>query len=441
MTSQNDSLFSKETKAAIQNFQISDKKFHKIFLKSLIEIKRAAATTNSDLKTIDASICKNIIKSCDQLLRSFNKKLFPLDIFQTGSGTSVNMNVNEVIANLSSTPSIKVHPNDHVNWGQSSNCVIPSAINIANRILIDPLLEELKKLKTSFDKLAIKYQATIKIGRTHLQDAVPMSFGQELSAYSQIMVQNIKRISALKAELSFLPIGGTAIGTGIASHQSFSQKIVSEISKRSKISFKVSINKFASISTREEQVALMASLSTLASSMIKIANDLRLLASGPNTGFGEITFAKLQAGSSVMPGKVNPVIMEAMIQVAAYVIGNATTINIANQNGPLQLNIMLPLIAYVTIDSIEIMTKSLIAFNKLGITKMIVNDKQMQSYVRKSTAIITILKNHPKFGYDLTNTIVAKAIKNKQSIYEVIKAEKIISDRELDKIFNFKKMI
>ena len=433
--------YGQETGFAIENFKISKHRLQETYIKSLLEIKRAAAVASVALKVKQPKTANLIKKAIDELINDFDPSQYPLDVFQTGSGTSTNMNVNEVVANYASTDKVKIHPNDDVNWGQSSNCITPSALNVSNRILVDPLIEALKGLEATFTRIVKEQKDLIKIGRTHLQDAVPMTAGQEFSAFLEMIKQAIKNLESVKKHLEYIPIGGTAIGTGIASHPKFPKLVTEELTKRLGIKFKPSPNKFYAISLREEQTRLMNELSTICSSMIKIANDLRLLSSGPNTGFNEIEFAKLQAGSSVMPGKVNPVIMEMMIQVSAVIVGRAVSVNIGNQNGPLQLNLMLPMMAYLTIDSLEILTEAIKTFDKLGVQKISFNKKTINGYVMRSSAIVTVLKNHPKVGYDLASSWVKEAKEREMLIIDLIKEKKIFSEAELKKIFNFKKMV
>ena len=435
-------LYGASTKKAISNFAISGYKISHLFIKNLIILKKCAATSAYKLKQIDKNKYIAIAKACDSLLDSDNyMDHFPIDVFQTGSGTSTNMNANEVIATLAFKQSkILIHPNDDVNWGQSSNCVIPSVISITNRLLVDNLLNELSLLEQSIKAIENKNKKTYKIGRTHLQDAVPMTIAQEFSAFSSQIHSNIKRINYVKKELENIPIGGTAIGTGLASHKEFPKLVCKELTKNLGIVFKPSKNKFMDIATKDTQVFLMSTLSTLSVSLIKIANDLRLLSSGPKTGIGEISFKKLQAGSSIMPGKVNPVIAESIIQVGAFVIGKNQAVIIAGQNSPLQLNMMMPLISHETIESLRILTNAIKIFRKKGIENIIINKEKAYSWVIQSTALITPLIRHPKIGYDLATKIVEEANKKHISIKECLRQKKIIDEKELNKLLNIEKM-
>jgi len=434
-------LYGESTKKAINNFAISGYKMPELFIKNLIILKKCTAISAYKLKEIDKNKYDAIVKACDALLASNYMEHFPVDIFQTGSGTSTNMNANEVIATLASEQSkISIHPNDDVNWGQSSNCVIPSVISITNRLLVDNLLSELSLLEKSINVIVHNNKKTYKIGRTHLQDAVPMTIAQEFSAFSSQIKANIKRINYVKKQLEYIPIGGTAVGTGLTSHKEFSRQVCKELTENLGVTFKPSKNKFMDIATKDTQVFLMSTLSTLSVSLIKIANDLRLLSSGPKTGIGEISFKKLQAGSSIMPGKVNPVIAESIIQVGAFVIGKNQAVIIAGQNSPLQLNMMMPLIAHETIESLRILTNAIKIFREKGIENIVINKEKAYSWVQQSAALITPLIHHPKIGYDLATKIVEEANKKQISIKECLRQKKIIDERELDELLNIEKM-
>ena len=434
--------YQKETKNAIQNFPISGYLLPKEFIRNLVLLKQAAVEAAYEIGGLSNVKKRLIVKATKTLLQDNSiMSQFPLDVFQTGSGTSTNMNANEVIATMASTNTVIIHPNNDVNWGQSSNCVIPSVINITNATLIPNLIKSLVNLELELAKISKEHTYTYKIGRTHLQDAVPMSIGQEFGAFASQIDSNINNLKYISKQLQFIPIGGTAIGTMVASSPRFSKLVCKYISEKTKIKFMPSKNKFKDIATRDTQVALMSQLSTLCVSLMKISNDLRLLSSGPKTGLGEISFKKIQAGSSIMPGKVNPVICESMIQVCAYVIGNNNAINIAGQNSPLQLNMMMPLIAYLSTESIRILTNAINNFTKNGIKKIIINKQKALSWVEKSFSLITPLVRHPKIGYDLATEIVQKANMEEVTIREYLINHKILPIQEIEKILNIKNMI
>ncbi len=435
-----------QTQRAIENFKVSGIKFPFEFIKAIVLIKRYSVEVNKNLGFLDKKISDAIIKVCEEILEGNLKEQFPLDIFQTGSGTSTNMNVNEVIANRANEilghplgSKKPVHPNDHVNLGQSSNDVIPSAIHISSRIKLNELLKSMDKLYNELDKKVKEFRNIIKIGRTHLQDAVPMTLGQEFSAYREQIKKNTERIKSNLPHLEELPLGGTAVGTGINAPPDFGKRVVERISERTKISFKEAKNKFEGISSKDAIVNLMNTLNTLAVSLMKIANDLRLLSSGPRTGLGEIILPPLQPGSSIMPGKINPVIPEMMIQICAQVMGNSLAVNIGGQNAPLQLNIMMPLIAYNTLFSIEILKNGIEIFSEKCISDIKADEKRCREFIEWSTSIITPLAL--KIGYDKAAKIAYKSFKEGKKIKDVLVEEGILSSEEADEILNPEKMI
>ncbi len=441
-----DRYYGAHTQRAIENFTVSEFKFPFEFIKALSLIKWCAAEVNYELKLIDKEISSALIKAAKEVYEGKLKEEFPLDIFQTGSGTSINMNVNEVIANRANEilgfgigKKYPVHPNDHVNMGQSSNDTIPSAMQIASRILLEELVAELNKLKKALRKKEIEFKGVIKIGRTHLQDAVPMTLGQEFSGYCSQIESNIKRIKNTFEALENLPLGGTAIGTGINSHPEFGKRICEKISEKVGIDFKEAKNKFEYISSRDCMVELMGALNTLSVSLMKISNDLRLLSSGPVAGLNEIVLPELQPGSSIMPGKINPVIPEMMIQVCAFVNGALISVSIGAENGPLELNIMMPLIAFLTISSIKIMKNAVNLFTEKCIKDIKANEEICKKYAEMSFALITPLVK--KIGYDKASKIVLKAYKEKKSIKEVLLEENIMEEKEIKEILDPFKMI
>ncbi len=440
-----DKYYGAQTQRAIENFRVSDFKFPFEFIKALSLIKWCAAEVNSELKLLDKKISSAIIRAAREVYEGKLKDEFPLDVFQTGSGTSTNMNVNEVIANRANEilgfekgKKYPVHPNDHVNMGQSSNDVIPSAMQIASRILLDELIEELEKLRSALSKKEKEFKKVIKTGRTHLQDAVPMTLGQEFSGYRSQIESNIRRIKSTFKSLESLPLGGTAIGTGVNSHPEFGKRICKRISEKTGIKFREAKNKFEYIATRDCMVELMGVLNTLAVSLMKISNDLRLLSSGPMTGFNEIRLPELQPGSSIMPGKINPVIPEMMIQVCAFVNGACVSVSIGGQNAPLELNIMMPLIAFLTINSIRIMKNAIGLFNEKCIKGIKANEEVCRRYAEMSFALITPLAK--KIGYDRASKIVLKAYKEKKSIRDVLIEEGTLSKEEIEQLLDPFKM-
>jgi fumarate hydratase class II len=363
---------------------------------------------------------------------------FVVDVFQTGSGTSTNMNMNEVIASRANEMmtgnrggKAPVHPNDHVNLGQSSNDVIPAVIHIAALMSIrNHLIPSLNLLQQSLAGKAKKFANIHKIGRTHLQDAVPMLLGQEFSGYARQIELGIQRVAAAEERLGELALGGTAVGTGTNTHPEFAARVIALLSSETNISFQEAANHFEAQAARDAAVEISGVLKTLAVSLVKIANDVRWLASGPRCGIGEINLPSLQPGSSIMPGKVNPVIPEAVIQVAAQVMGNDTTIMMGGQAGNFELNVMLPVMAYNLLQSIDLLASAADVFVKKCIDGISANEDTCKEYIEKSLALATGLA--PKIGYDRAAAISKKAHKSGKTIRQVLLEEKILSEKEFD---------
>lgn len=441
-----DAYWGAQTQRALENFKISGIKFPFEFVSAIVLIKRYAAEVNKHLGLLSREVAFAIMKACEEILEGKFHDQFPLDIFQTGSGTSTHMNVNEVIANRANQilgydlgTKKPIHPNDDVNLSQSSNDVIPSAIHISTRIKLEGLLKALANLAKEFDRKAESFKGVIKIGRTHLQDAVPMTLGQEMSAFSEQIKKGIQRIQSNFGHLEELSLGGTAVGTGINAHPEFGKSVIQKIAKRTNIPFKEMKNKFEGIASKDALVHLMGSLNTLAVSLMKISNDLRLLSSGPKAGLGEIILPALQPGSSIMPGKVNPVIPEMMIQICAEVMGKAFSMTVAGQHGPLQLNMMMPLMAYNTLFSIEILKNGIQVFTEKCISGIKTNEKRCRELVEWSPGIITPLAL--KIGYDKAAKIAQKAYRENKKIKDIILEEGILTKEEVDEILNPDKMV
>jgi fumarate hydratase class II len=351
------------------------------------------------------------------------------------------MNVNEVISNRANEllgepigQRKPVHPNDHVNRGQSSNDVIPAALHIADRLEADRLLLALEKLRSALEAKASELAGVIKIGRTHLQDAVPMTLGQELSGYAAQIGKAIERVSATFPRLEELALGGTAVGTGINCHPLFASRVIARIAGQTGIPFRPASNLFEAIASRDAQVELMGALNTLATSLMKIANDVRLLASGPRAGFGEIALPSLQPGSSIMPGKVNPVIPEMVIQAAAHVCGKALSVTIGGQNAPLELNMMHPLIAYETLSSIELLANTCVAFADRCICGIEADAERCRYWIEWSLALVTPLAT--RIGYDRAAALAYRAFREKRTVREVALDEKVLAAEELERLLD-----
>lgn len=435
-----DALWGAQTQRALENFKISGIKFAFPFGRSFIEalgvIKFAAAVSNQKLKLLDSRKAKAIKIASKEVLSGNHDSQFPLDVFQTGSGTSTNMNANEVIANLASKKArIKINANDDVNMSQSSNDVIPTAICIS--ALLDTqrlLLPSLDSLIKVIDKKASSLSGQVKTGRTHLMDAMPIDFSQELSGWSaQLKVVEKSIITAAK-EIAYLPQGGTAIGTGVNAHKDFGKIFASEVSKLTKLNVKTSTNYFKSLSAQDSAAQLSSCVKNLSLVLTKISNDLRWMNSGPLTGLGEIELEALQPGSSIMPGKVNPVIPEAVAMACADVIGNDVTVSIASQSGNFQLNVMLPVIAYNLLKSISLMSNSMPLLGNKAIKTFKVNKKNIEKSLSMNPILVTALNR--EIGYEKAAHIAKKAYKEQRSIIDVAHEETGLSIKKLKILLN-----
>ena len=442
-----DAYYGSQTQRAVENFPISGITISKSMIQALAIIKRSAAAVNHDLGILDEERKKAIIQAADEIIDKKFDNQFPVDVYQTGSGTSSNMNCNEIIANRASelmggTIGSKepVHPNDHVNLGQSSNDVIPTAIHIAaNTMLEKELIPALQVLAEELDKKTSKFAGIIKIGRTHLQDATPITLGQEFSGYTQMVKNGIKRIQNAQGFLSELAQGGTAIGTGINTKEQFGSLMAKEISSYTGISFKEADNHFEAQAAQDAAVETSGVLKTIAVSLSKIANDIRWLGSGPRAGLGELILPAVQPGSSIMPGKTNPVICEAMIQVCGQVIGNDTAIIIGGQGGVFELNLMLPLIAHNLTNSIELLANGARVFTNKLIIGLQANEEKCSGYIEGSLAMCTSLA--PVIGYDKAAEIAYKAYESGKTVREIATEDKVLDKEQLDRLLDPKMMI
>ena len=435
-----ESLYGAQTQRAIDNFPISNP-ITIDFINAVIIIKRSAAIVNCKLNLLDRGIKDSIVSASDELLLGGYNQHFPVDIFQTGSGTSTNMNVNEVIANLSNQK-IKntIHPNDHVNMGQSSNDTIPTAINISTSLMIqNKLIPSLNDLINSLESKEKEFKDIIKLGRTHLQDATPIGLHQEFSGYKELIVKSRDRLLTLHVNLKRLAQGGTAVGTGINTDKDFGRLMADEISKYTKIDFIESPNHFEAQSAQDSSIEVAGVLKALAISLTKIANDIRWLASGPRSGLGELNLPSVQPGSSIMPGKVNPVICESIIQVSAQVIANDLAITLGGLGSIFELNLMLPLIAHNLLYSISILSNSIINFKLKLLDGISANKLKCENYIEGSLAMCTSLA--PILGYDEAAKIAYESFKTGKTIREVVKEKGILDSNVLDKVLNPKSMI
>lgn len=416
-----DKLWGAQTQRSLENFNIGEQIMPIEVVRSIILLKKCAAIANYKAGKLDESISKEICKAADRALMGDMQSQFPLSVWQTGSGTQTNMNVNEVIANLCADD-IHVHPNDHVNMSQSTNDVFPSAIHIAAlRSVEERLIPALKGLIEEFKTLRKSYGNIIKSGRTHLQDATPIYFSDEVYAWQGIIENAVEMIEDTTKYLLLLPIGGTAVGSGINAPKGFAREVTQELKRISGHDFKENINKFHGLSSKDALCNLHGALKNLATGLMKIANDIRWLASGPRTGLGEINLPKNEPGSSIMPGKVNPTQCEAITMLAAEVMGNDVSIAIACSQGNFELNVFMPLIAFKIMESLNILTDGIISFREKCVSGITVNEGKMQENLEKSLMLATALT--PVLGYDLSAQIVGRAEKENKTLREVCVSE------------------
>ena len=428
-----DALFGAQTQRALENFQISHLKLPQEFVRSLVLVKKAAASANERLGQLSPEIARSIKEAADTLLNGAHQDQFSIDVFQTGSGTSSNMNVNEVIARLASASSgIGVHPNDHVNLGQSSNDVIPTTIHVSTALALQQNLPALTHLRDTITRKAATTQGLVKTGRTHLMDALPMSLSQEMSGWAGQIDSGIERLLSCQGRLYALPQGGTAIGTGLNAHPDFAETFIREITRLTGIQFRTAGNFFQSISSQDTAVEVSGHLKSLAVSLMKISNDLRWMNSGPLAGLAEIELPILQPGSSIMPGKVNPVIAEAVAMVAAQVIGNDTSITVAGQSGNFQLNVMLPLIAHNLLQSVQILAKASEHLADKAISGFKVNKENIERALVRNPVLATAL--NPLIGYDRAAAIAKQAYREKRPLIDVAEELTDIPRSELERL-------
>ncbi len=436
-----EALWGAQTQRAVDNFPISKLRFQRQFIRSLGMLKMAAAEVNKDLQGLDQEIADAVVSAAKEVLEGSLDKHFVVDIFQTGSGTSTNMNANEVIANraiqiLGGEDGTKnVHPNDHVNRGQSSNDVIPSVMQLAAAEMIsNDLIPALTRLKDSFETKSKEFWSVVKTGRTHLQDATPIRLGQEFLGYAGQMHRSIERLISAVNELTELPLGGTAVGTGIGSEPEFASKVCDLLSQQTGLNVRETTNHFQAQNTLNIVVQSSSAVNTLAVSLLKIANDIRWLGSGPRAGFGELLLPEVQPGSSIMPGKVNPVIAESLCQVAIHVMGNHLTVTLADAQGSnFELNVMMPVAAYNFIESISLLVSEADNFRTKCIDGIVATEKGPAS-VEAGLAICTALA--PVIGYDNAAAIAKEAAKTGETIRQVSRRMTDLSDKDLNRILD-----
>ena len=429
------------TARAVENFPISNLRFSRSFIKALGEIKKACAEVNLKNKLLEKKVADSIINASQQVVNGEHDTDFVVDIFQTGSGTSTNMNANEIIAKIASESlNEAIHPNDHVNMSQSSNDVIPTATNIAAVTdIVENLIPSIENLILSFESKAKKWEKVYKNGRTHLMDATPVSLGQEFNGYAALLTERLQDIKASLPNASKLAIGGTAVGTGINAPDNFGSDVSKEISNSLGIKFTEVENHFTRQGSREEIVHLSGCLKAYAVSIFKIANDIRWMGSGPVSGLNELKIPALQPGSSIMPGKVNPVIPEMMMQVSAQVIGNDHTITFSSSQGNFELNTMLPVMAHSLLESIELLTSGTAVFDQKLISQLEANTEKLEENIQKNSILVTALV--PVLGYDKAAEVAKEAMSQNKTIKEVLIEKNLISNEQIDELLNIEKLI
>ena len=437
-----DKYWGASTERSKKYFNIGDFLVRPIVIHSIAIVKKAAAIVNSKNKDLDKKLEKYIIRAANEVIGGKLDIHFPLKVWQTGSGTQTNMNVNEVISNRaiemmggkmgSKNP---IHPNDHVNKSQSTNDVFPTAMHIAIAFKTkEKLLPSLKLLEKELGRKVVEFKKIVKVGRTHLQDATPITLGQEFSGYQAQLKKCIERLEIALKEIYYLAQGGTAVGTGLNTRKGFDTKIVKEISKITKLPFKVSKNKFAALAAHDEIVNFSGAMNTTAVCLMKIANDIRFLGSGPRAGYSEIILPSNEPGSSIMPGKVNPTQSEAVTMVCVKVIGNHNGITMAGSHGHFELNVFKPLIIHNILQSIEIMSDSSKAFALYCVKGIKADKKRIKHLLDNSLMLVTALA--PKIGYDLAAKIAKLAHKNGTTLKEEVVKMKILNEKEYDKVMN-----
>jgi fumarate hydratase class II len=440
-----EALFGAQTRRALDNFPISDLRFQRRFIQALGAIKLEAAVVNNELGLLDEEIEEAIVEAAGEVVEGRLDNQFVLDVFQTGSGTSTNMNANEVISNRaiqilegelgSKSPA---HPNDHVNQGQSSNDVIPTAIHLAALIAIkEDLIPGLHKLQEALEEKAVEFDGVVKTGRTHLQDATPIRLGQEFRGYAGQIERGLRRVERAREDLAEVALGGTAVGTGVNSHPEFASKVCERLGGRFGVEIRETENHFQAQSAMDAAVFTSGALKTVAVSLLKIANDIRWLGAGPRANLAEIALPEVQPGSSIMPGKVNPVIAESATMVAAQVVGNDATIALAGGSGNFELNVMLPVIAYNLIQSIELLGSAASNLTDQCVSGLRATERG-PDLVEQGLMLATALA--PRIGYDKAAEISKKAYKEGKTIREVAREDTDLTEKDLDELLDAKKM-
>ncbi len=441
-----DAYYGAQTQRAIENFPISGRRFTRFFIEAIGRIKRACVEVNLDLKRIDEKVARAIADGAQEVADGKRDGDFVLDVYQTGSGTSTNMNANEVIANVANVrlggklgDKKPVHANDHVNMGQSSNDVIPTATHVSALLALKrQLVPALEKLHASLDRKAKEFDAIVKIGRTHLMDAVPVRLGQEFSGYAMQVRKGVEAIARASEGLHELALGGSAVGTGLTAHPEFGRRVAEKLAQATGLPLREARNHFEAQAGRDDLIAAHGALNALACSLTKIANDIRWMGSGPACGLGEIQIPDLQPGSSIMPGKVNPVMSEVMTQVAARVMGNNVTITLGAQGGAFELNVMIPVMIDAFLESASLLANACTAFAEKCVDGIKANAERCEELAQMSSALVTALNR--AIGYDKAAQIAKEAQKKKVSVRKLVLEQKLITEEEAAKIFDLRRM-
>ena len=436
-----EAYYGAQTVRAEENFPISGMMPHPVFTRSMVYVKRAAAKVNNELGCLDDEKSKAIINAADRIIAGEFQDQFVVDVYQAGAGTSCHMNVNEVIANISieSLGGEKgdysvIHPNDHVNFGQSTNDVFPTTMRIAALFLLTELFPVADGLADALNKKAVEFDNITKSGRTHLQDAAPIKLGQEFSGYASAVSKAVEKIRRASDALKELGIGGTAVGTGLNTHPDYAKKIISELGKITGLEVRAATNYFEAMQSNAPVTEISGAVKVLAIELIRIANDLRLLSSGPKTGLAEITLPPVQPGSSIMPGKVNPVMAEMLNMVCFSIIGNDLTITMASQAGQFELNVMMPVMQYKLLDSVSILTSALKVFTNKCVNGITVNEERCYQYATGSMSIVTAL--NPYIGYSKAAEVAKESLLTGKSIKETVLEKGLMPGERLDELLS-----
>jgi fumarate hydratase class II len=437
-----DALYGAQTQRAHENFPISGIRFPRRFIHAMGTIKKAAAQANAEMGLLDPAVADAIVRAADEVIDGRLDGEFVLDVYQTGSGTSTNMNANEVIG-ARATQLVggepRVHPNDHVNMGQSSNDVIPTAMHVSARVALEhDLVPALERLRDALQAKAVEFDDVVKSGRTHLMDATPVRLGQEFGGYASQLEHGLRRLRNAGEELAELALGGTAVGTGTNAVPGFPARAIEKISALTGIAFREAENHFEAQGAKDAYVSASGALNTLAVSLLKIANDIRWLASGPTSGLAEITLPAIQPGSSIMPGKVNPVMSEAMMMVCAQVMGNHVAVTVGGQHGNFELNVMMPVMAHNFLQSVEILARACDAFRANAVEGIGANRERCRQLLERNPSIATALNAY--IGYDEAASVAKESAKNYESVRDVVKRRGLLSDEQLDTVLDVREM-